>query len=63
MSTYHERRMDMLAKRIKGRTRHDGSPMPGFEQNVASLRAEMELISERLARVAELMNGELDDGE
>lgn len=62
MSTYHERRMDKLASRLKARTRHDGTPLPGFEQNVATIRAELEQISERAARI-EAMKGAEDNGE
>lgn len=62
MSTYHERRMDKLAARLRARTRHDGTALPGFEQNVATIRAELEQISERVAR-AEAMKGAEDNGE
>lgn len=62
MSTYHERRMDKLASRLKARTRQDGTPLPGFEQNVASIRAEMEQISERVARI-EAAKRTIEDGE
>jgi hypothetical protein len=48
MSTHHERRVEILARRVRARTKHDGTPLPGFEQNVASLRAEMEIINERI---------------
>lgn len=46
MKTYHERRFEKLAERLKARTKSDGSPRPGFEQNVTQLRAEMEQLSE-----------------
>lgn len=61
MSTYHERRVEKLQSRLKGRTRHDGTPLPGFEQNVASIRAELEEISERVSRV--IAQKEATDGE
>lgn len=62
MSTYHERRIEKLAARLKARTRHDGTPLPGFEQNVASIRAELEQISERVARI-DAAKGAIEDGE
>jgi hypothetical protein len=45
MSTHIERRVDLLAKRLKLRTRKDGTPLPGFEQNVASIKAELAELS------------------
>lgn len=51
MSTYQERRVDILAKRLKSRTRHDGTPLPGYEQNVATIRAELETLSAAEERV------------
>lgn len=47
MSTHHERRMDKLQQRLKGRCRADGTPRPGYEQNVAQIRAELEQLSVR----------------
>jgi hypothetical protein len=49
MSTPQERKMEKLAKLLKARTRHDGTARPGFESNVALLRAQLE----------QLNNGEL----
>lgn len=51
MSTHIERRMDVLAQRLKARTKHGGTPRPGFEQNVAQIRAEMEQLSQRAATI------------
>lgn len=51
MTTHFERRMDILAQRLKARTKHDGTPRPGFEQNVAQIRAEMEQLSQRAAMI------------
>jgi hypothetical protein len=39
-----ERRIDKLQQKLKARTKHDGSPRPGYEQNVAAIRAEIETI-------------------
>lgn len=35
------RRIELLEERLQKRLRKDGTPMPGFEQNVASIRAEL----------------------
>lgn len=40
-------RIDKLAKRLKARTQRDGKPLPGYEQNVAQIRAELEQLSLR----------------
>lgn len=45
MSTHVERRVDVLAKRLKNRTQKDGTPLPGYEQNVASIKAELAQLS------------------
>jgi hypothetical protein len=45
--TYFQRRIDQLAHRLKARTKADGTARPGFEQNVAALRAEIEQLTER----------------
>lgn len=45
--TYEERRIQKLQERLKARTKHDGTPRPGFEQNVAAIRSELEMMSER----------------
>lgn len=50
MTTYQEHRMNILERRLRGRTQRDGKPMPGFEQNVAAIRAEMEQLSVRYAK-------------
>ncbi len=50
MSTGLERRMERLQSKLKGRCRTDGSPKPGFEQNVATIHAEMAQLSERIAK-------------
>ena len=50
VKTYNERRMELLSRRLKGRLRHDGTPVRGFEQSVAQIRAEMELLSVREAK-------------
>lgn len=45
MSTYQERRLEKLAAKLKARTQRDGKPLPGFEQNVAQIKAEMAQLS------------------
>lgn len=45
MKTAEERRVDRLAERLRKRCRKDGTPLPGFEQNVAAIRAELEQLS------------------
>lgn len=42
MKTYEERRLEKLAARMKARTRRGGKALPGYEQSVAAIRAEME---------------------
>jgi hypothetical protein len=61
MTTQAERRMEKLQQRLKARTRHDGKARPGFEQNVATIRAEMEMLSTRAAMIAD--SEETDSGE
>lgn len=46
MTTRVERRIEKLQRLLKARTRHDGTARPGFEQNVASIRAEIETLTE-----------------
>ena len=46
MTTQIERRVERLAARLRLRTRKDGTPLPGFEQNVAAIRAELADMSE-----------------
>lgn len=57
MSTYEERRMELLQRRLRARTRADGSPQHGYEQNVAAIKAEMELISVRAAVAKDIEDG------
>ena len=45
MTTGAERRVDKLAARLKARTKRDGTPLPGYEQNVAAIKAELAQIS------------------
>lgn len=45
MSTHQERRLEKLQRMLKARTRHDGTPKPGFSSNVASIRAQIEQLS------------------
>jgi len=44
MKTYQERRMEKLEGKLKGRTKRDGTPLPGYEQNVAAIKAEIETL-------------------
>lgn len=60
MKTYIETRMEKLQQRLRGRTKADGTALPGFEQNVATIRAEMEQLS---VRYAPRKNEAYDDGE
>jgi hypothetical protein len=55
MSLGVTRRVDKLQARLRARTRRDGKPLPGYEQSVAAIRAELEQLS--LAPV----NGENED--
>jgi hypothetical protein len=41
-------KMQVLQKKLKARTRPDGSARPGFEQNVAVLRAEMAIVNDMI---------------
>lgn len=42
MSTPEERKVAHLQSLLKSHTRRDGSPLPGRERKVASLRAELD---------------------
>lgn len=50
MGTYNEARIETLSRRLRRRLRHDGSPQQGFEQSVASIRAEIETLSIRATK-------------
>lgn len=52
-----EGKMQRLERRLKARTKRDGKPQPGFEQNVAHIRAEMEIISGRIEFAKAQMEG------
>lgn len=43
-----EHKMNRLQSKLKGRTKPNGDPKPGYEQNVAQIRAEMQIISSRI---------------
>ncbi len=43
--SYVSNRIDRLAERLKARTQRDGKPKPGYEQNVAAIRAELEQLA------------------
>lgn len=42
---YVTSRIDKLTQRLKARTKRDGKPLPGYEQNVAAIRAELEQLA------------------
>lgn len=46
MTTQAERRIEALQRKLRARTRNDGSPLPGFAQNVATIRAELAQLAE-----------------
>lgn len=41
MSTYEETQLDKIQRLLKARTRADGKARSGYEQNVATLRAQL----------------------
>jgi hypothetical protein len=43
-----KKRIDILMHRLKGRTQSDGTPLPGYKQNVAAIRAELAQLQEQL---------------
>lgn len=45
MTSYVSQRIDKLEQRLKARTKRDGKPLPGYEQNVAAIRAELEQLA------------------
>lgn len=40
-----ERRVEVLARRMRQRTKRDGTPLPGYEQSVAQIKAELGVLS------------------
>lgn len=46
MSSPFHTKMAILQKKLKARTRPDGTARPGFEQNVAVLRAELSIVND-----------------
>jgi hypothetical protein len=38
-------RVERLTRRLKARTRANGDPKPGYEQNCAVIRAELDMIT------------------
>lgn len=57
-----ERKMNDLQRKMSARTKPDGKPRPGYEQNVAQIRAEMEIISGRI-QIARRLAEENNNGE
>lgn len=45
MATYEERRIQQLQQKLRSRIKRDGTPLAGFTQNVARIRAEIEQLS------------------
>ena len=43
--TYISDRIDSLERRLRARTKSDGKPLPGYAENVAAIRAELELLT------------------
>ncbi len=43
-----EKRVEILTRRLQGRTSRTGEPLPGFKSNVASLRAELAQLQDQL---------------
>jgi len=50
------RRIDKLIQRLQSRTKADGTPLPGYTQNVAQIRAEIEQLT-RADEIVEKSNG------
>ena len=44
------KRIEILTERLQGRTKRDGSPLPGYKQNVAAIRAEIAQLQENMER-------------
>lgn len=42
-------RLELLTRRLKARTKGDGKAKPGYEQNVAVIKAEISLLQENIA--------------
>jgi len=51
-------RFNKLEARLRARTKPNGDPRPGYEQNVAVIRAELEMMSRRIEYVKEQQSGE-----
>lgn len=49
-----EDRFNRLEQRLKSRTRPNGDPRPGYEQNVAMIRAELDMITKRIEIAREI---------
>lgn len=48
VKTWQERRLERLKRRLENKLRKDGTPIAGFEQTVASIRAELENLLVRI---------------
>lgn len=53
-----EDRYNKLEARLQARTKPNGDPRRGYEQNVAVIRAELEIISQRIQFAREQQSGE-----
>lgn len=41
-------RMEYLLRKLQARTNHEGEPLPGYSQNVATLKAEIAQLQEKM---------------
>lgn len=53
-----DERFKKLEGRLRARTRPNGEPLKGYEQNVAVIRAEMDMINARIEKTREHESGE-----
>lgn len=53
-----EEKFKRLEAKLLARTKPNGEARPGYEQNVAQIRAEMVMVSERVAYLKEMNDGE-----
>lgn len=58
MSTYAERRFEALKQKLQARTQRDGKALPGFKQNVAAIRAEMDTLQGRIDNEGDQTDGQ-----
>ena len=56
--TYISNRIDTLSRRLAARTQRDGTPKPGYRENVAAIKAELEQLALHPSMLKETDNGE-----